>query len=38
MRTSKGVYALACLAGISQRPTARNPRAPKKVSPCDATD
>ena len=31
MRTSKGVYALSCLAGISQRPTARNPRSQKKV-------
>lgn len=38
MRTSKGVYALACLAGMGQQPTARNPRAPKKVSPCDAAD
>jgi hypothetical protein len=25
------VYALSCLAGISQRPTARNPRSQKKV-------
>ncbi len=31
VRTSKGVYALSCLAGISQRPTARNPRSQKKV-------
>lgn len=31
MRTSKGVYALSSLAGISQRPTARNPRSQKKV-------
>jgi hypothetical protein len=31
VRTSKGVYALSCLAGVSQRPTARNPRSQKKV-------
>lgn len=31
VRTAKGVYALSSLAGISQRPTARNPRSQKKV-------